>query len=228
MKTQRTKRPPARARPRTRAQPRSQNANLTIIRGPRVMPPRFRTMMHYQTSARINQVGFINANVRYQPTNLNNIDFSGSTNVPYFTGLAAAYRNYRVNRFRTKISCSNAEAFSVQFYTCPDNVDPGVNTANFQTFLSNREANRRFLGPLTGNGITTMSLPFASVGAFAGSALHTRIVDQYTGAVTGGPTNNIFLIVGVKSGSAVLANGVDMELDLDLEVDFSELQNPTN
>jgi len=191
------------------------------------MASRLRTRLRFNASASINNVGFLNASIRYRPTNAFDIDpVLGSTAVPGFTELAGVYKNYRVNQFWARISASSLEAFPVQIWACPDNVDPGVNTAAFQSFISNRDGRVFFLGPATGNGIRTWRMPKTTVGSYAGSALHTRVFDPYSALVTGGPVNNIYMAIGIVSGSANLVSGVDVTISFDLEIDFFELQNP--
>jgi len=220
-----TRRPQRRSRP---LRPRNGNSELTIVRSPHFFPARTRTVLRFNASAAINNAGFLNASIRYRPTNAFDIDpVLGSTAVPGFTELAGIYRQYRVNNFRARISCSSLETFPVQIWACPDNADPGVNTAAFQSFISNRDGRVFFLGPATGNGIRTWRMPRTSVGSFGGTAPHTRITDAYSSLVSGGPTNNLFLAIGIVSGSAVLVNGVDVTVSFDIEIDFYELQNPS-
>jgi hypothetical protein len=192
------------------------------------MPDRFRTTLRFNASKAINNATFINANVRFEPTFAYDIDpVIGSTAAPGFTELATMYKNYRVNRWKLSVYGSSQEAFSCQFYVCPVNTDPGANTASYQNYLSSRDSRKTFLGPLTGNGIAKLTTGWISVASFGGSSTYTMQIDAYSGSGTTAPLNNIWCIVGILSGSAVLVNGVDVTLDIEFDIDFFELLNPT-
>jgi hypothetical protein len=196
-----------------------------VNRSVNYMPDRFRTVLRFQKTGLIQNVGNTSGNVRFTPTFAYDVDpVIGSTAMPGFTELAGIYRQYRVDGFRYKVSFSNNEAFAMTALTCPVNFDPGANTANFQNYLSNRRSKSKILGPLTGNGVTTMS-GRVTVAEFAGLP-DIRADDNTVGAVTGGsPNNNIWFYVGAYSPTNQV-NGVSYDFVIDIDLEFFELATP--
>jgi len=202
--------------------------HLIVYRGPHFMPDRYRTTLRYEEAGNLTNVGFINANIRFQISYLSHLGSGGGvTAVPGFSELAGLYRFYRVNGFRAKCLMSNQETFAVQTYICPTNADPGINTASFTAYLSSRDSVRDIVGPLTGMGVSRHTLPMTTVASFGGSATYTDMADFYsgqTGAATA-PANSMWFMLGAL-GSAVYVNGIYYSVSFDLDVDFFELGSP--
>jgi len=188
------------------------------------MVPRLRTRLRYNTTTNVNNGGSIFANKRYQPTAAFDIDpVLGSTAAPGFAELANIYRYYRVNAYTMRCSFSNAEAFPVTVYLCAVNFDPGANSTSFQTFLSSRECRKKFLGPLTGNGMGTL-VHRVQIADFTGAS-NLGTSDPYSALTNAIPANNTFHMVGAVA-LVNLVNGVDFTLDVDFDIDFFELASP--
>jgi len=200
---------------------------LLVNRSLNFMPARYRTTLSFQVDSIIVNVGNTAANKRYRPTYAYDIDFAGaSTAAPGFTELGVLYRVYRVNAFSYKASFSNLEAFPGTVYVCPTNVDLGANASLFQDMLSNRRSRLSAVGPLTGNGIKTISGRVTQAD-FAGLPI-SYSEDTTTGTTAGTiPANNIFLSLGFVSSGAVQVSGCFYSLKITFEIDFFELANPT-
>jgi len=208
-----------------RRKPRTGQTPLVVVnRTIHYMVPRLRTTLRFNTTTSINNVGSIFANKRYQPTGAFDVDpVLGSTAAPGFTELGNIYRQYRVNSYRIVASFSNAEAFPVTVYICAVNFDPTANSASFQTFLSSRECRKKFIGPLTGNGLATLRQSVRTAD-FTGAS-NLGVIDVYTSLTNANPANNVFHMIGVV-GLANLVSGVDVTVDIDMDIDFFELASP--
>jgi hypothetical protein len=189
------------------------------------MPPRIRTVLRFNETKNVNNVGIIFANLRFTPTNAFDIDpVLGSTAAPGFTELSLLYRFYRVIRYKCKTEFSNKETFPVLGYICPVNYDPGANTSFYQNYLSSRSVKKKYMGAISGD--STMSLTQnVDITQFAGIA-NLQVADTFSSLVTGGPANNIFQNVGIVSAVSNLVSGVDISVDFDIEIEFYELANP--
>jgi hypothetical protein len=167
------------------------------------------------------------ASRRYIPTYVYDVDPSlGNTAVPGLAEYGAIYRLYRVRGSQISAAFSNKETFPVTCYICPVNTDPGLNTANFSYYLSNRLSKQRNVGPLSGNGVTVL-IDAQTTGDFAGVP-DTQQLDTYCGSTNGGtaPTNNWYWQVGVLTDGTVLSAGVFINVTVDMDVEFFELLNP--
>lgn len=198
---------------------------LLVNQSRHYMSDRYRTTLRFDVHGAVNNAGFVYTNVRYEPTYAYDIDpAGGSTAMPGFTELGGCYRRYRVVSFRYRIAYANQEAFPVVVWCCPVNNDPGSNMTAYQTLLSSRESRRKVLGPSTGNGIGTL-VGQCSVSSFSG--ITNAGVDDNTSASVAGtaPINNIWLAIG-GVGSVALVNGIYIDLQLEVTLDFYELQSP--
>ncbi len=192
------------------------------------MPPRLRTRLRFNAHLTLNNAGQVYSNNRYMPTYAYDIDPTlGSTAMPGFSELGALYRQYRVNAFTFKATFSNNEAFPVIVYALALNGDPGANATNYQNFLSNRECKKKTIGPLTGMGTATLR-GRETVSSFAGMA-NTLGDDNTCGPTSGSsaPNQNIWFAMGIV-GSSNLVNGVYVEVDLDIDIEFFELSTPAS
>jgi hypothetical protein len=199
---------------------------LMVNRSINYMPSRFRTVLAFTKFYNMNFATNNFANTRFEPTNAYDVDPTlGSTAVPGFTELAGCYRFYRVKQFRVKCSFSNNDTTtSAVCYVCPVNTDPGVNTTTYQQLLSNRRSVQKIVGPSTGNGIVNNITTDVSVDDYGG-VKWTGQLDAYCASTSSSPTNNIWVAVGIES-SAALTNGMAVNFNLIIEIEFFELNDP--
>lgn len=174
----------------------------------------------------INNVGNNFANVRFTPTDAYDVDPTlGSTSMPGFSELGALYRKYRVVAFSATIRFSNNEAFALTLYAGPANADPGANTASYNNYIPNK-AFRKFVLSAKGGRDAGVISHRVSVSNFGGAA-NLDIEDGYSSLTTGGPNNNVWYMIGMYSASNFVS-GIWYNMDLDIEMEFYELSNPSN
>lgn len=184
-------------------------------------------MLRFQKTANVNNAGVSHANVRFSPTYTYDVDpILGSTAVPGFSELTAIYRWYRVRRVRYKVSIVNTETFPIVACTCPVNFDPAANTPNFQNYNSSRRAKTKVLSIAGGMDRAVLSGQF-SIADFGGAA-EILLPDVYGGTGSASPANLIWLFVGINTvAGGALVGGATFDIDLDIELDFFELSNPS-
>jgi len=211
----------------------SQVKKTFIVRIPRSLgwaAERYRCNLRFHAySTLLHAGGFAFTNVRFTPTFAYDVDPTvGSTAMPGFTELSAMYRYYRVNAAKIKAKFSNLEAFPVEVYLCPVNVDPTANytLAQAQVYLSQRLSKSTVLGPLTGNGIGTLT-DSQTTAAFGGAS-NLEVTDNYSALTSGvSPLNNWFWTVGLV-GHANAVSGCDFRVEIDIDLEFYEVTSPTN
>jgi len=225
---------------RPRKGPRKNGSNLSrdrsiaeyptvmVVKSLNFMPDRLRTVLSFNGNGNLNNGGFTYANSRLIPTYAYDVDpVLASTSLPGFAEMQTIYRSYRVNWFRQVCAFSNEEAFPILVYMCPLNVDPGADTTLFQQLLSNKRCVKTLLGPLTGNGISTLDTGRVGVDEFGGTAM-TLADDKTAAQTTSAPQNNLYIATGViTNGVNTLANGCFVTTDLYIEIDFFELLTPS-
>lgn len=193
------------------------------------MPNRLSTTLRFAKEVSITNGGLIYTNVRFTWTNVYDIDpVLGSSACPGFSELGGIYRFYRAKASRCKLVAVNLDNIGAVVYLCPVNFDPGLNTINYQNYVSNRRAKLAPLGGTSGNSIATISAS-CSLQDFAGlTSQNTSATDTYCGATSGAtnPTNNVFWATGAVY-SAAMTNGVYITVLIDVDVDFFELSAPT-
>jgi hypothetical protein len=201
---------------------------VTMNRGPGFMPPRMRTSLTFTKASIISNVGATFGNVVFNPTGVYDVDpLFGSTSTPGFAELAAIYRVYRVNSSRIKIGISNEQSTGITAYVVPVNFNPGANNGSPYTYLSDRLAKVKAIGGSSGNNTVQFSHR-ASTQQFAG-VRYTGQIDEYTAAVTTTPVNNWYWMVGfVTNNASLTAAGVSYFVHIDMDVEFFELNNPSN
>jgi hypothetical protein len=107
---------------------------------------------------------------------------------------------------------------------CPTNSDPGANATPVVLFMSSTLARKKTIGPLTGNGVATIVHQIST--SDIGGVRDLQIFDSYVGAVAGGaPAQNWYWFVGIF-GTSNFVNGVAVDLNVDIELEFFELQQP--
>lgn len=191
-------------------------------------PRRLRCSLRYSLTGITNNVGLVYTNRRYIPTYVYDVDPNlGNTAVPGLAEYGAIYRLYRVRGSQVTVTFSNKEVFPITCYVCPVNTDPGQNTANFAQYMSNRLSVQGVVGPLTGQGVRSLSCS-QSTGDFAGVP-DTQQLDTYCGSTNGGtaPTNNWYWLVGAITDGTVLSAGVVINVMINMDVEFFELLSPS-
>lgn len=188
---------------------------------------RVRASLSYANFGIINHAGFVYCNARYQPTYVYDVDPTlGNTAVPGLAEWGGIYRFYRVRGSRIIASFSNKETFPVTCYICPVNIDPGANTTSYAKYISNRLGKSQSIGPLTGNGncVLTSSVTTAD---FAGVP-DTQQLDNYCAPTSGSsaPLNNYFWIVGIVTDGTVMSAGFNLNVRVEMDVEFFELDTP--
>lgn len=221
------------ARPRRRAQRGAmvdKNDFQEVVVIPRSLgwaPRRVRCSLRYALTGICNNAGAVFSSRRYIPTYVYDVDPSlGNTAVPGLAEWGGIYRLYRVRGSQIKVTYSNKEVFPVTCYLCPVNTDPGLNTANYAYYLSSRLSKQRVVGPLTGNGVCSLTSAHTT-GDFAGVP-DTQQLDTYCGSTNGGtaPTNNWYWQVGLVTDGTVHSAGVNINVSIDMDVEFFELLTP--
>ncbi len=182
-----------------------------------------------ETTINITNTGQVYANARFVPTNVYQWDPTGATSTPFLSELAGIYRFYRVRRFKAEIYASNREAFCLTAYATPVNYDPTANVSGYQQYLSSALTKMCHLSPATGASRTTLFLN-VSVDNFGG-ARFTGTTDGYVGRTDGtggGPTNNIYFMIGVRTDGSSLngALGLSVSVKLRFVATFFELNSP--
>lgn len=206
---------------------KSQHEGLLIVKPSwGIAPPRTQVTLRYWNNVSLVNVGVNSANKRFNVTNAYDIDPTiGSTSLGGFVAYATLYRFYRVIAYKAKARCSNLETFPVTVFLTPFNVDPGANANNQLACLTNPRTSSATLGPLTGNGIATISQS-ETVWKYGGS-MNPMLADVYSGSTTGSsPTNNMYVELG-SYGTANGVSGVLCELTIDITLQFFELQDPS-
>jgi len=195
-----------------------------IMRGPMFMPARIRTTLRY--SKQLNMASSTGwANIRFEPTYAYDVDPVGaSTAMPGFTELAGIYRLYRVVSSRIRVIFSNLDTLAGEAVICPVNFDPGANTSSYQNYLSSRSARTTALGAVSGNGGAILNHSF-TVAQFSGAPI-IGAVDYYVGSGSTAPGNNVWWLVGAYM-SNTMTSGVFVGVNIDITLDFFELNSPT-
>jgi hypothetical protein len=194
-------------------------------------PPRLRTQLRFRKSVGISNNGFAAANLRFSPTFAYDIDPSvGSTAMPGFTEYGGIYRFYRVTMSKIVCSISNREAFPILAYIAAVNADPGVNysSAVAGQYMANFWSRKKMLGAISGNAQGRLGMGL-TVSDFGGAS-NLGVLDTYVGSTGGAsPTNNVWWTVGVVSDTANLTTlGAYFEIDIEVELEFFELQSPSS
>ncbi len=202
---------------------------LTTVTTRNFAPDRFRTTLKFNAFGVKLNSGQAYMNIRYMPTNCYDIDPTlGSTAMPGFSELAGLYRRYRAIRFRAEVSFANAEAHTGVVWICPVNADPGANTTNYQYYLSNKRGKSVAIGPWGGNGVARLKTGWVGVAEFGGSK-NPENDDRYSGDTNGSnaPQNIIWLAIGFLSDAAMTV-GIQINLNLEVELEFFELTSPAS
>jgi len=196
------------------------------------IPPALITNLTWNTRTNIQNAGSPNANLAYLITDPRNVDVpNGGTaiNIPGYTAMQVLYRQMRVIKATIRLLCANREAFPVLANLTPVNEAVTINDPAFDVYLDQPRVQKRYLGPLTGNG-TGSIYQTNKTSTFAG-APEVDAVDFYVGQtdLTGPrPTNNWYYCVGVSNNGTNLSSGVDVDVNITWTIRFFEKNTPTN
>jgi len=184
------------------------------------------TTLTYQKTVAVLNAGFTYANVRFTPTSAYDVDPTlGSTAMPGFSELSGIYRFYRVRHFMARAMFSNLDAATTgTVYLTPTNIDPGANASPNQPYISNRRAKTYIIGPLNGNGVSKALVVRTGPDDFGG-VVWTGQLDSYCAGVASTPNNNIYVAAGCQMNTAMTA-GVNMDIMINIQVEFFELASP--
>jgi hypothetical protein len=105
------------------------------------------------------------------------------------------------------------------------NFDPTANANPNQAYYSSLLSKKTVLGPLTGNGITTIKSEFSTEEISGQKWL--AVADNYSAPTSGAsaPANNWYWFIGSNSFNNNVS-GVGVSVDLDIVVEFYEIATP--
>jgi len=188
-------------------------------------PSRLRATLRFNSFTVIKNVGFQYSNIRYTPTFAYDVDpLIGSTAMPGFTEWSAIYRQYRTISSKIDVHFSSLETFPTEAIVCPLNYDPTANVNPGVFIYANLLSRKKSLGPLTGNGVGTISHEMTT--EHIGGTKWLGVADDYSAATSGGsPTNNWFWFIGTF-GTSNGVSGVAASVDVDITLEFYEVTSP--
>jgi len=171
----------------------------------------------------ITQVGSNNACHAFRVSDPQFVDFpqsSTSTNLPFHDSLKNRYRQQRLESADILVSFSNSEIFPICCVISASNFAVSQNDATFDTVILDQPVSqRKFIGPLTGNGITSMKKRLST--AFYAGAPVQNVPDTYTGSTDSTlvrPTNFWYFVVGITSNGTLTSVGVNVDIRIRMRV----------
>lgn len=191
-------------------------------------PRRVRVCLRYEVDGPMTNVGVAQMNIRFQPTYAYDVNPAiGGTAMPGFVEWGGIYRYYRVRGSTATIGFANQEAFTGTCCICPVNFDPTNNTANYQNYFSSKLSVQKLIGPLTGFGVCRLSNSCTT--ADFGGVPDTQQLDPYCATTTGSvsPANNYYWFIGWKGAAVGTAAGVQLNVVIDVDIEFFELGSPS-
>jgi len=219
------------ARQRREKKKRGNPDSLTMVRPSNFMPDRLKRVLRFNKVFTLFNTGIAYGNVYFIPTFAYDIDPAvSSTAMPGFSELCGPsgtiYTKYRVNKFAVQAEFANADSFNVCVYMHPINVNPGNNSTLYQNFLSNGRSVKTMLGLASGNNVGKLKLT-CSQRDFAGYTDRLTSLDPTVGSSGGtAPANNLFFVIGFLAPNGTSVNGIDISMDLEVEIEFFELYSP--
>lgn len=196
---------------------------MRIHRAPRTNSLPYEEFLTFTFNKRnnINNVGVNNGCFSFRASDPQFVDFpqiGTSVNLPYHSSVKERYRQQRLVSASILVTFANKEAFPVCCVIVPVNLAVAQNDGAFDTlYFDQPNALRKFVGPLTGNGICTLRQR-QTTSKFAG-APDLRVPDTYTGATDSAgvrPTNFWYFVVGVSANSVFTALGVDVDVRINM------------
>jgi len=196
---------------------RHSDATSSLRRGRLPLPPRLFCWTRFQKQVSINQVGFAQSNVVFDPVYCYDVDPTiGSTSMPFFFELMSLYRYYRTINSKISVTFTNKESAPATVYVFPYNT---LGSANFssgivQSFLSNPLSKQTEISPTGGMDHATIKSKQTTAG-FAG-ARWTGTPDDYASFSSVSPVNHWSWIVGYQMLTASV-NGITANVVIDIE-----------
>jgi hypothetical protein len=193
-------------------------------------PPRIRVNLRFAKTTFMSNVTSTTTNIRFNPSYVYDVDPAlASTALPGFTEWAGLYRLYRTRSSRITVDFSSQENFSGTCAVVPINNDPGQNhVASFTArYLAQPISRQKVVGSVGGMSHARIS-HYATTASFGGSA-DAEVEDNFSAPTSGGsaPNNSWYWDVIYYTGFSPIVNGVFVNVVLDVEVEFSELANPS-
>lgn len=188
--------------------------------------PRLRTNLRFSKDVTVSNVGAFSANLYFTPTFAYDVDpLIGSTAMPGFNEWTTLYTRYVVLSSHIKVDFMNNEAFPAMVFITPTNLVVAANTtlANVRQLMAQPVSRQSKVGPLTGNGITTIQHSFTT--DMFGGTPDVRLDEQYGGTGTASPVNNWNWNIGIVSGLAGTVAGQLIHVIMDICIEFYEIAN---
>lgn len=188
-----------------------------------IVPDTFTTNLKFIDSSHtvLNNSGLTYATIRFRPSSAYDIDPTlGSTSVPGFNEWASFYGRYRVLSSKINVHFSNLEKVPINAYIWPSNYDLGANYVFLAASIASPFSTHTVLGPITGLDSKVLSKRIRSDEIFGSNEVFT---DQDFGAViNSNPTNNWYWNIGIWSPVLALTTGVMTNIEIDIQVQFTE------
>lgn len=176
------------------------------------------------TRSTINNAGGSNANIRYAPTGIFDIDpHIASAAIPGYSEWANFYNYYRVHAFKYRVDFANLETSSVPMtvYCIPVTpTDPGDNVA-FATaseYPGNPFFKYKWITSKGGMDRATLT-GYVNCKKFVGSKSYDYD-DNYSALVSGVPISNIWLVVGATSANTTFTLGLAYQARITCYIEF--------
>lgn len=183
--------------------------------------------LRYAVTGVMNNAGFTSANRVFVPTNAFDVDTAIlSTSMPGFTEWSGLYRRYRTRASRIKVDFMNLETTSLVIGVLPIAGNPGANHSAAITIseISQPVTKTKPLGPNQGFNVATARHSMTTAAIGGGADMNTA--DDYSSLVTAGPLLNWYWDVFCYTGGVVLANGVLINVLVDLDIEFFDVASP--
>jgi len=133
------------------------NRNMSIAGG--AIPAQRVAVITFTRRSTLLNIGSANSNETFLITDPSNVDFAHigtSVNLPFWDSYQQQYRQFRVLGARASCSFSNNEPGGALVSLTPVNKSVAQNDASYDVLLDQPNTRRKYLGPLTGNGIGTL------------------------------------------------------------------------
>ncbi len=205
-------------KPKTRSN-RRDPPKVTIVRGPYLVPNRMRITLHYSAKGILNDNTSADANIRFRPSSIYDVDPTvGGSSYYGFTEMAAFYTKYKVISSSITVMGANRDGEASIVYVLPVTSDPGVNVADPARYYMNPLARKRTAAMYQATPVyrvtahaTTKSL----------SGVSTTADDNYTADVGANPTDNWYWFIGLRYiGASTMTYGVSYDVEIKTQVDL--------
>jgi hypothetical protein len=169
----------------------------------------------------MNNTGLTYSTVRFRPSSAFDIDpVLGSTAIPGFNELSSFYGKYRVLSSKITVHFSNLEKNPVNVYIWPTNFDLGANYVFLAASMAAPFSKKGVISARTGNDHKVLSKYMRTADIFGTDEV--LYDDDYSAVITTNPNNNWYWNVGIWSPVAALESGVMTNIEIDIQVQFTE------